>query len=107
MQYCGHPRCSVKVEKGRCAQHAVQREHQRFNYDVRKWYRTARWLTLRTYVLHEEPLCVECHRQGRTTPSTQCDHIRRHGGDEQMFFDRNNLQGLCASCHSAKTARGE
>jgi 5-methylcytosine-specific restriction enzyme A len=92
------------VPKGRCATHAVTREHQRHNYDIRRWYRTARWRTLRAQVLDENPLCVEC-----TTPTiaTAVDHIRRHQGNAALFFDRSNLQGLCARHHGAKTGSGE
>jgi 5-methylcytosine-specific restriction enzyme A len=37
-------------------------------------------------------------------PSTVADHITpvRLGGD---FWDINNLQGLCASCHNSKSAK--
>ena len=45
-----------------------------------------------------EPLCEECGK-----PATDVDHIvpRSRGGAP---FDPANLQSLCASCHSAKTA---
>jgi 5-methylcytosine-specific restriction protein A len=32
------------------------------------------------------------------------DHIVPHRGDERLAFDRDNLQGLCKSCHDRKTA---
>jgi len=35
-----------------------------------------------------------------TEPGTDCDHIDRHGGDDQT-----NLQWLCRHHHNAKTAR--
>jgi 5-methylcytosine-specific restriction endonuclease McrA len=32
-------------------------------------------------------------------------HIAQHGGDPSLFFDENNLQGVCKACHDAKTAK--
>lgn len=91
----------------RCPAHAVQREHSRANYDVRRWYRTARWSRLRADVLNENPLCVDCTQEQRVQVATEVDHKVPHRGDPVMFWDRANLQGMCASHHSAKTARGE
>jgi 5-methylcytosine-specific restriction protein A len=33
------------------------------------------------------------------------DHIRPHRGEQSLFFDRANLQGLCKPCHDRKTTR--
>lgn len=60
----------------------------------------AAWQKLRAQVLAEEPLCRECLEQGRTEPSTDCDHIDGNPGNNE----RSNLQGLCHACHSTKTA---
>lgn len=106
MRYCTQPRCTALVEAGRCPAHEVQREHQRPNWDVRRWYRTDLWLRLRALVLQEEPICKLCLVQGRTVPSTDVDHIVKHEGKHERFFDRNNLQGLCHACHSRKTQAG-
>lgn len=68
-----------------------------------KWpYSTRRWRRLRLAVLRAEPLCAECLRQGRLVPATQVDHIVpiSRGG---AVWDPDNLQPLCASCHSRKT----
>lgn len=37
------------------------------------------------------------HRQS----DLHCDHIVPHRGDPQKFFDPDNLQTLCASCHNS------
>jgi len=54
-------------------------------------------------VLNREPLCRECLKQGRLTPATEVDHIvpLASGGTN----DLENLQPLCHSCHSRKTAK--
>ena len=61
------------------------------------------WRRWRLMVLAEEPLCRECLAAGRVTPATDVDHIvpLADGGTNE----RGNLQALCHSCHSRKTAR--
>lgn len=63
-------------------------------------YDSVRWRRLRASVLREEPLCLMCAEMGRTTAATTVDHIVPHGGDPVAFWKRDNLQSLCASCHS-------
>ena len=69
----------------------------RRGYD-RKWMRLRRWFLAR------HPLCAHCLQRGFTTPATEVDHIKplRDGGAR---LDQTNLQALCKSCHSRKTAR--
>lgn len=64
-----------------------------------------KWRQLREWVLRRQPLCKECEKRGKIEPATEVDHILKHGGDMKLFWDKNNLQGLCKKCHSAKTAR--
>jgi 5-methylcytosine-specific restriction protein A len=65
-------------------------------------YKLARWKRLRRIVLAEQPICQTC----QTELTTDVDHIQPHRGNESLFWARDNLQGLCASCHSIKTAKG-
>jgi len=67
----------------------------------------ARWRRARAYFLRHNPLCAECERQGRPKPATIVDHIKPHRGDADLFWDVDNWQALCATCHSVKTKRGE
>lgn len=57
----------------------------------------SRWERIRAAHLREEPYCRICGDVG-----SNVDHIipRARGGTN----DPQNLQTLCASCHSAKTA---
>lgn len=57
---------------------------------------------MRAIVLREEPLCRPCHLRGRLTPATIADHIKplSEGGTGE----RDNYQGICVPCHTAKTA---
>ena len=90
-----------------CPAHSRESRVQRGNVDVRKWYRIARWRHpawgRRAQTLARDPLCVVCLPLGRIEPSTDVDHVIPHNGDADLFWDPQNLQGLCHSCHSVKT----
>lgn len=76
--------------------------------DSRPWrhlYSTKRWHRLRWHQLQKEPLCRMCSVLGHVTAATVVDHKIPHKGDESLFFDDDNLQSLCKTCHdSAKQA---
>lgn len=63
-----------------------------------------RWQKTRAGYLAKHPLCVHCMREERVEPATELDHIIPHCGDMELFWDRENWQGLCRPCHSRKTA---
>ncbi len=70
-------------------------------------YSTARWQRLRDAQLQLHPLCESCIANGGVVrAASHVDHRRAisHGGDP--FPGHDGLASLCASCHSAKTARG-
>ena len=105
LQYCAVPGCGVLVPTGRCAPHAVALEHTRRNRDVRRWYYTAPWLHLRRQVLVEAAFtCAQC---GQVRTDLDVDHIVKHEGNSELFYNRANLQALCPACHTRKTGRGE
>lgn len=98
MQFCAEPNCGVLVRVGRCAAHALRSVN---------WYGLARWRHLRAAVMLAEPFCRVCRARGLKVLTVDVDHIRPHRGNAGLFWDRANLQGLCRTCHSEKTARGE
>lgn len=102
----GSPTCPARVPRGeRCPAHALQKEHNRTNLDVRKWYYTERWAALRLQVFVDQDYrCADC---GHVTLELEAHHIIRHHGDPALFWDRANIRGLCKPCHSARTGRGE
>lgn len=74
----------------------------------RKWYKTARWRTLRWSVLVRD--CFTCQRCGTIEGDTSklvADHRKPHRGDAALFWDERNLETLCASCHSGAKQREE
>lgn len=108
---CAFPGCRRLVESGRCAEHAaVQRrlsEARRMDDPetrrIRGMYKSVKWQALRAAYLTANPWCKHC--LPRLVPATDVDHVTPHRGDWSLFLSRRNLQGLCHSCHSRKTAR--
>ena len=64
------------------------------------------WQKLRLVILARDPLCVLCLPR-RLTASTQVDHIRPIAERPDLRLDPANLRGLCAPCHSRRTAAYE
>lgn len=73
----------------------------------RKLYRSAGWRRLRDSVLSDDPLCAYCREQEIVEEAKVVDHIRPHKGDLDLFWDRDNLQPLCETCHSGRKQREE
>ena len=63
----------------------------------------SKWQAERLVFLRENPLCAMCQQMGRIEPATVVDHIVPHRGDQKLFWDQNNWQSLCKSCHDKKT----
>jgi 5-methylcytosine-specific restriction protein A len=104
MQFCAAPGCGVLVPKGRCTLHARVKEQQRPNRDVRRWYYRDRWKRERERVLVEcGYTCASC---GVIHSQLEVDHIVKHEGNPDLFWNRNNLQALCSDCHHRKTGLG-
>lgn len=104
---CRHPGCGVLVSGGYCAAHQPPKKDRR-SVEAQAWrwmYGTDVWERLRGDQLLAEPFCRECGRRGVRRYATDVDHIRDHKGDWALFTDPGNLESLCHSCHSRKTAR--
>jgi hypothetical protein len=78
-----------------------------------KFYGSVAWKRFRAHVKAVRPIC-ECvdpkckHRRWGTTctqPTTVPDHVIEPMRDWSRALDPTNVQALCASCHSSKTAR--
>ena len=102
---CSYPNCHALVASGsRCEQHQHRVDNResaaKRGYDYR-------WRRLRRMYLNRHPVCSDIHgihaRRGEVAVATEVDHIMplSQGGTNAW----NNLQALCKSCHSIKTAR--
>ena len=63
-----------------------------------------RWQRFRLTFLQTHPLCAECRRQGIVTEATELHHLDGLGPLGARGYDENNLEQLCKTCHSRKTA---
>lgn len=100
----------------RAPTHAVQRGRRASDQaytQQRKWvaeervYGSQRWKRVRALVLQQQPLCADPYgwhaESGRYEVARQVDHIIPLRVNRALAFVRENLQGLCAKCHNAKT----
>lgn len=108
---CRHARCPALLESpGFCLAHAADKHVSRRESDVARGSSTQRgydyrWQKTSQGYLARHPLCVHCEAKGRVTQATEVDHIIPIQVDPMRKYDRTNWQGLCHSCHSAKTNR--
>ena len=103
---CRHPGCPELTRDGWCPAHKPRQAPRRESAAWHGWYSLTVWTDdLRPSQLLREPFCRECAQRGDRTRATNVDHIQDHKGDRALFMDRSNLQSLCHSCHSRKTAR--
>ncbi len=103
---CLYPGCTELVNKGYCEKHQRPKTAHKTICAWHSWYSRSIWTDkLRPGQLLREPFCCECARYGVRTPATDVDHVEPFRGDWNKFTDPDNLQSLCHSCHSRKTAK--
>lgn len=64
-----------------------------------------KWRQAREGFLKKHPLCLTCEAVGVLNPAVVVDHIIPHRNDKDLFWQRDNWQPLCKSCHDKKTAK--
>lgn len=63
-------------------------------------YDNQRWRRIAKRHLNLYPLCVPCSQSGRDTGATIVHHKVAHHNDPMLFWAEDNLESVCASCHS-------
>jgi 5-methylcytosine-specific restriction endonuclease McrA len=48
-----------------------------------------------------------CEEEGHIRPAAEVDHIQKHDGDPALFWNWDNLQGLCRYHHRSVKSRME
>ena len=93
------------IDRGHCERHAstLPPQKKRTRREWHNLYNTSWWKKARVKVLARTPLCANCYKYGYVKAAVDVDHIIDHKGDKALFFDYNNLQGLCKVCHARKT----
>ena len=75
-------------------------DQHRNQQEWRKWYKTARWRSVRWAVLVRDKFtCQMCGLLEGNTSQLVADHKARHGGDPARFWDEAGIQCLCKPCH--------
>ena len=105
---CVYPNCNEFAVEGHtyCEKHLEQshKKHEAFLNARRtnsNFYNSERWRKLRREVIRETPYCVCCG----STSNLTVDHIVAPRGNEELFYDKTNLQVLCKDCHDLKTVQ--
>ncbi len=101
---CRHPGCPNLVSDGKkyCDVHKSLHPEEIRSASSRGYGHA--WQNARKRFLEAHPLCEECFKQGKYVKATDVDHIIPHRGDKLLFWNVDNWQALCHSCHSRKTA---
>lgn len=66
-----------------------------------------RWQNYRIRYLREHPLCADHRARGMLVAATVVDHKVPHRGNDELFWNPDNHQPLCAQCHSSAKQREE
>ena len=107
---CKRCRKPTRNDSGFCDSCEPKQKLKQKEYDKRRGSAAKRgygrrWQKIRAAFLAANPLCADCMERGIVTVATDVDHIIPHKGDQELMWDWSNLQGLCHSCHSRKTAK--
>lgn len=102
LQPCGWPGCTSVQPAAYCTKHDRQRKRSTHKPEHQRLY-GRRWRRMRAVQLAKEPWCARCLERGDYVLATDVDHVERHEGDPEKFYN-GKLESLCHADHSAKTA---
>lgn len=91
--------CTAIAEyNGYCTRHKPK--EQPYSHPHSGMYASRKWRELRKSILLDRVTCAVCGDE-----ASEVDHIVPHRGDNNLFWNVDNMQVLCKSCHSKKTAQ--
>jgi 5-methylcytosine-specific restriction endonuclease McrA len=112
-QLCKYPGCnSLANDKAKyCDKHKPimeQKEsHRMFQFATSpnlELYHSYKWFKLRKEVLQEQAYCSRCGLSKEET-TLHAHHMIPPRGNEDLFFNKNNVTVLCEGCHNKTTQR--
>ena|SRR6516164_900534 len=89
---------------GRTISRHLDYDRDRRNKEAQRFYRSTVWIKLRTVKLEYEPLCERCRSLGIYVPATTVHHRQSLTNHPDLALELENLESLCASCHSRHEA---
>lgn len=102
---CSRQGCPELTHGRFCKRHAREENARYEKYDrdpaIAARYGSV-WRKVRARYVTSHPLCEQCHKKGRLTPTQEVHHILplSRGGTH----DFSNLMALCKPCHSRISA---
>mgnify|MGYP003817883989 CR=1 FL=1 len=102
---CSFPNCiELLDEPGLCARHKKyeRKPYQGAQNPNKELYNSARWKNLAKKIKERDG--YRCQRCGSRN-GLSVHHIKPPRGNEDLFFDENNLVTICMRCHRIITAR--
>lgn len=96
----------MRVETHRPGFSAV-RTKKRQDKASKRFYNSYAWISARLSHLRQYPLCEDCKKRGYLVQATVVHHKVEVRVDWDKALDSDNMQSLCASCHSRLHAQGE
>lgn len=103
---CAAAGCRALVRnQPRCEAHTDSSRHLAQNRPGDPFYTSTPWRNLRAQYLADNPLCMECGRNGRVTAANEVHHVKPRKQHPELAYEWDNLESLCKSCHSRETNR--
>lgn len=102
---CSKPGCSILTREKYCEKHRAEMSAQVPRESAAKRGYNFKWRSESKKYLSEHPWCAQCAKKNIRMAAVLVDHKTPHKGDQRLFWNKANWQGLCWSCHSKKTAK--
>jgi 5-methylcytosine-specific restriction enzyme A len=99
---CNKAGCNRLTADSYCDEH----KHQQKNSYAPSLRYGRNWKARAKAFKAQNPLCIECLKEGKIVPVYGVDHIIPHRGNVDLYWDETNWQSLCQHHLNAKTGRG-
>jgi 5-methylcytosine-specific restriction protein A len=105
---CNSPGCNelIPPTETYCSQHRKESPapfSSAIHFNERL-YNTTQWRKLRAKILREQSNCSKCGIS-KNESKLEIHHLVPPRGNEELFFDENNLTAICPACHRVITNR--